>query len=93
MVFPVLIRQFDSTAAAIDAGILSAIILAVIGVLIFKAMTWWLLRTIWPVFADFSTHHFERYYKYLTGLQKILIYLGFYLLIFYGFIAVLSVLL
>lgn len=93
LIFPFMIRQIDSSAAAIDAGILSAIILAVIAMLIFKALTWWLLRTIWPVFADFSTYHFERNFKLLERQQKVLIYLGFYLLILYGFIAVLGVLL
>lgn len=91
--FPYLVRHIDVTAAAIDPGILSAVILAVSAVLIFKAATWWIIKTIWSVLAEYSEEHFARNFKSLFSWQKVLIYLGFYLLIFYSFIVVLAALL
>ncbi len=90
--FPYLVRQIDVTAAAIDPGIFSAIILAASAVLIFKALTWWLIRTIWPVFAEYSSEHFERNFKSLFSWQKVLIYLSFYLFILFSFVLVLAAL-
>jgi len=90
--FPILVRKIDSTAAAIDPGILSGIILAISAVLIFKALTWWIIKSIWPVFAKYSELHFERNFRGLNSLQKVVIYLGFYLMIFYAFIIVLGAL-
>ncbi len=90
--FPYAVRMIDSTAAAIDPGIYSAIILAVSAILIFKAGTWWIIKIIWPVFAKYSAQHFERNFSSLINSQKVLIYLGFYLSIFYAFVIVLAAL-
>ena len=90
--FPYAVRMIDSTAAAIDPGIYSAIILAVSAILIFKAGTWWIIKIIWPVFAEYSKQHFERNFRSLISQQKVLIYLGFYLSIFYAFVIVLAAL-
>lgn len=90
--FPYLIRQVDGSAAAIDPGIYSAIILALSAILIFKAGTWWIMKAIWPVFAEYSAQHFERNFRSLVSLQKVLIYLGFYLAVFYAFVIVLAAL-
>src|SRR5690349_18193193 len=90
IVFPRLIRLVDITSAPIDPGAFSAIILAVAGLLLFKAVTWWLIRTIWPVFADFSDKHLERHFKSLTALHKVVIYLLFYMLLLWAFVGVLA---
>ena len=90
ILFPRLVRQVDYSAAPIDPGAFSAVILAVSAMLIFKAVTWWLLKTIWPVFTDYSTYHFERNFKSLLSLHKVIIYLLFYLAIMYGFVLVLG---
>lgn len=90
--FPYAVRLVDVTAAAIDPGIYSAIILAVSAILIFKAGTWWIIKVIWPVFAEYSAQHFERNFRSLVSLQKVLIYLGFYLSVFYAFVIVLAAL-
>ena len=87
--FPYAVRMIDSTAAAIDPGIYSAIILAVSAILIFKAGTWWIIKIIWPVFAEYSDQHFEDNFSSLINSQKVLVYLGFYLSIFYAFVIVL----
>lgn len=92
LIFPYLIRMVDGTAAAIDPGIFSAIILAASAGLIFKALTWWIIKTVWPVFADYSTSHFEQNFRALPAKEKVLIYLGFYLTILYSFISVMAAL-
>lgn len=88
--FPYLVREIDVSAAAIDPGIFSAIILTVLAVLIFKTATWWLIKTIWPVFAEYSDEHLERNFKSLITWQKVVIYLSFYLLILYAFVVILA---
>ena len=90
LVFPRLIRLVDITSAPIDPGAFSAVILAVAALLLFKAVTWWLIKAIWPVFADFSDNHFERQFSSLPALQKVVIYLVFYLTLLWGFIGVLA---
>lgn len=92
LVFPYVIRRLDVTAAAIDPGIISAVILAAVAILIFKALTWWLIKVIWPVFADYSEQQFENNFRAMQSGQKVFLYLGFYLLIFYAFVVVLAAL-
>ena len=89
LLFPRLVRQVDITSAPIDPGAFSAVILAIAAMLFFKAVTWWLIKAIWPVFAEYSDLHFERNFKSLLSVHKVLIYLGFYLAILYGFVLVL----
>lgn len=93
LLFPYLVRQVDNSAAAIDPGILSALILAIAAVLIFQAVTWWIIRVIWQVFYTYSIHHFENNFKSLESWQKVIIYLGFYLLLLYSFVAALAAIL
>ena len=90
LVFPYLVRLLDSSAAAIDPGVLSAIILSIAAVLFFQATTWWVIKAIWPAFAMYSRGQFENNFKSLPAGQKVLIYLGFYLALLYAFIAVLA---
>ena len=92
ILFPYGVRMVDSSAAAIDPGIYSAIILAVSAILIFKAGTWWIIKVIWPAFAEYSDQQFEHNFRALVNSQKVLIYLGFYLSIFYAFVIVLAAL-
>ncbi|MEJ7780794.1 MAG: hypothetical protein WKF68_14520 [Daejeonella sp.] len=90
--FPYIIRKLDVSAAAIDPGIISAVILSALAILIFKALTWWLIKVIWPVFADYSERQFESNFRSMQSGQKVYIYLGFYLLILYAFVMVLTAL-
>ena len=90
LIYPYLIREIDASAAAIDPGIYSAIILALSAILIFKAVTWWAIKAIWPVFAHYSENHFENNFRSLSAVQKVGIYLGFYLALLYSFILVLA---
>ncbi len=93
ILFPYLIRFVDASAAAIDPGILSGILLSIAAVLFFQATTWWVIKAIWPAFAIYSRDQFEGNFKRMKGAHKVLIYLGFYLFLLYGFIVVLAQLL
>ncbi|HEY0669623.1 MAG TPA: hypothetical protein VGD22_15680 [Sphingobacteriaceae bacterium] len=90
--FPFLSRKIDVTSAPIDPGALSAIIMAILALMAFKAVTWWVINIIWPVLSEYSKNHFERNFKSLLPWQKVLIYLSFYLLLLYSFIATLAAL-
>lgn len=90
ILFPYMIRMVDTTAAAIDPGLLSGILLAIVSVLFFQATTWRVIKAIWPVFALYSREQFASNFRRLPGRQKVLIYLGFYLALLYAFIAVLA---
>ncbi|MGX5689463.1 hypothetical protein [Arcticibacter tournemirensis] len=92
LVFPRLSRTIDITAAPVDPGILSIVIIAVLAFLIFKSVTWWAIRAIWPVFAEYSELQFEQNFTSLLSWQKVLIYLGFYLLLLFGFVVTLAAL-
>ena len=90
--FPWFSRRIDITSAPIDPGALSAVIMAILSLMAFKAVTWWLINIIWPVLAEYSKEHFERNFKSLLSWQKVIIYLGFYLLLLYSFVATLAAL-
>ncbi len=90
ILFPYLIRFVDASAAAIDPGVLSGIILSIAAVLFFQATTWWVIRAIWPAFANYSRDHFIGNFRSLRAAQKVGIYLGFYLALLYAFIMVLA---
>lgn len=92
-VSPGLLRMVDFTAAPLDAGVLSAVIIAILAFLVFKALTWWLILNIWPVLGEYSKEHFERNFKSLLSWQKVVIYLVFYLLLLFGFVATLAAIL
>jgi hypothetical protein len=84
--FPWLCRHWDVTSAAIDAGALSAVVMAIFALLLFKAVTWWLLKTLWPALAVYSEYHFAYNFQSLTPCFKVLIFLSFYLLLLYSFV-------
>lgn len=90
IIFPYLIRMVDSSAAAIDPGVLSGIILSIAAMLFFQATTWWVIKAIWPAFAMYSRDHFAGNFKSLQAVQKVVIYLAFYLALLYGFITVMA---
>lgn len=87
--FPNLSRQIDVTSAALDPGALSAIIMAVLAILVFKAVTWWIINSIWPVLGEYSRISFESNFNSLPAWQKVLIYLAFYLFLLFSLVATL----
>lgn len=92
LLFPWLCRHIDVTSAPLDPGMLSIVLMAVLSFLIFKAITWWVIRVIWPVFAEYSEVYFEDNFTSLRPVQKVLIYLAFYLLLLFGFVLTLAAL-
>ena len=87
---PRLIRLIDITAAPIDPGALTAILMSVLAVLLFKAVTWWLIRSIWPAMALYSETHFSNNFNALESWQKISIYLAFYVALLLSFVCTLT---
>lgn len=86
---PVL-RLLDPVAATVDLGVLSFPLLAVWSLLLFLAVSRWLLGLLWPVFRDFRRYHFEPIFKSLLPWQKILFYLACYFLLLYAFVLCLA---
>ena len=75
-----LLRWLDPTAAAIDIGAASLVLLALLALALFVAVSRWLLGLLWPMLRDYQRHHFSPNFKSLQPWQKI----GFYLVIFFG---------
>ncbi len=92
LIFPWMSRHVDVTSAPVDPGILSIVIIAIVSFLIFKTATWWVIRAVWPILAEYSETDFEANFLGLAPWQKVLIWLGFYLLILFGFVLTLAAL-
>lgn len=75
-----LLRLADPTAAVVDIGALSLVLLAVAALAAFLAVSRWLIGLLWPVLRDYRQHHFPNNFKCLLPWQKI----TFYLVIFFG---------
>lgn len=85
-----LLRLLDPTAAAVDIGALSLLLLGLLAGISFVAVSRWLLGLLWPVFRDFRNHHFEPIFKSLLPWQKIIIYLSCFFLLLYALILCLA---
>ena len=75
-----LLRWLDPTAAVVDVGALSLVLLAVVALAAFLTVSHWLLGLLWPVLRDYHRHFFSNNFKSLLPWQKI----TFYLVIFFG---------
>ena len=75
-----LLRLADPTAAVVDIGTLSLVLLAVVALAAFLTVSHWLLGLLWPVLRDYHRHFFSNNFKSLLPWQKI----TFYLVIFFG---------
>ncbi len=75
-----LLRLADPTAAVVDVGALSLVLLAVVALAAFLTVSHWLLGLLWPVLRDYQRHFFSNNFKSLLPWQKI----TFYLVIFFG---------
>lgn len=80
------LRYMDPAAAPLDTGVLSLPLLAILILLVFIAISLWLLGLIWPVFRKFPLTHFENQFKSLDPCQKICCYLAAFFLLLYAFI-------
>ena len=75
-----LLRLADTTAAVVDVGALSLVLLAVVALAAFLTVSRWLLGLLWPVMRNYQRNHFANNFKSLLPWQKI----TFYLVIFFG---------
>jgi hypothetical protein len=91
--FSPIVRWLDFSAAPIDLGILSVVLVAAFSVLTFMQLSLWLLHKNWPVMGEYSADHFERNFKSLLSWQKIIIYLGFFYALLLVFVLALGALL
>ncbi len=76
------LRWVDPTVAVIDIGALSLVLLAVVALAQFLAVSRWLIGLLWPVLREYQKNHFSNNFKSLFPWQKI----TFYLVIFFGFV-------
>lgn len=65
--FPYMLRFFDSTTAAYDAGVLHSYIAAVAGMLIIHGFAWLLLKISFPKIYEFFDDAFENHIENSTG--------------------------
>ena len=75
-----LLRLAAPTAAVIDIGALSLVLLAVVALAAFLAVSRRLVGLLWPVLRDYQRFHFSNNFKSLSPWQKI----TFYLVVFFG---------
>lgn len=79
MAFPWLSRSIDAGAAPLDPGVLSITLMALLSFLVFKCLTWLLIRSIWPALAEYAGAHFAADFSLLSRRMKVCLFLGFYL--------------
>jgi hypothetical protein len=65
--FPKLLRYFDNTAAAYDAGVLHSFIIAISGMLIIHGFAWLLLKITFPGIYNFFDNIFESHINSKIG--------------------------
>ena len=75
-----LLRLADPTAAVVDVGALSLVLLVAVALAVFLAVSHWLIGLLWPVMRGYQRNHFSNNFKSLLPWQKI----TFYLVIFFG---------
>ncbi len=92
LAFPWLIRVIDITSAPLDPGILSAVFVAILAVLTFKAVTWIIIQSIWPDFAHYAQVDLIGDFLRLHELYRVLIFLSFYLVLLLSFVMTLAAL-
>jgi hypothetical protein len=82
---PQLLRWFDPTAGAFDAGVLQVIVFAIVATLTFSFLSWIGLKINWQEVFDFAQKDLGQNFKLLTPWQKVVtllvIYFG-YLIVF-----------
>lgn len=81
-----LLRVVDPTAAVVDIGALSLVLLAVVALAVFVVVAHWLLGLLWPVLRHYYNHHFPNNFKSLQPWQKITFYLVVYFGLLYAFV-------
>lgn len=86
LTFSWLAHYWDITSVPIDPDILSTVIMAILSLFLFKAITWLIIKALWPVMANYSRNHFNSNFNSLPASYKVIIFLSFYLLLLYAFV-------
>lgn len=79
---PYLLRMIDPTAGAYDAGVLQVIIIGVVQFAVFQAITWSVVKNIWPAIGLYMKELFNKDFITLEPWQRILASLFVYFAVF-----------
>jgi len=83
---PTLLRMVDPTAAAYDSAVLQQVIFAIIAVLIFHGLAWFLLKLTFPEIYRFLDNDFGVFFSNLQGWRKLKLALLLFSLYFLAFV-------
>ena len=81
-----LLRWADPTAAVVDLGALSLVLLAAVALATFLTVSHWLLGLLWPILKSYRKFYFANNFKSLLPWQKITFYLVIYFGLLYAFV-------
>jgi hypothetical protein len=90
--FSPIVRWLDFSAAPIDLGILSVVLVAAFSVLTFMQLSLWLLHRNWPVLAEYAEYYLSGTFKSLESWQKVSFYMVFFLGLLLAFVVTLMAL-
>lgn len=85
----VILRWLDPTAATYDAGVLQIINFSVLSFAVYQAITWSIVKNIWPAIGLYFKELFNKDFLILTPWQRICVSLFIYFSVF-AFLVVLS---
>lgn len=85
----VILRWLDPTAATYDAGVLQIINFSVLSFAVYQAITWSVVKNIWPAIGLYFKELFNKDFLNLTPWQRICVSLFIYFSVF-AFLVVLS---
>lgn len=85
-----LLRQADPTAAVVDPGALSLVLLAAMALATFLSVSHWLTGLLWPILRSYRKYYFSNNFKSLLPWQKITFYLVIYFGLLYAFVCCLA---
>ncbi|MGY4385638.1 hypothetical protein ACVWYN_002684 [Pedobacter sp. UYP24] len=75
---PYLLKMIDPTAGAYDAGVLQVIIMAIVQFAVFQAVTWSVVKNIWPAIGLYMKNFFNNEFLNLSSWQRICVSLFVY---------------
>jgi hypothetical protein len=79
---PFLLRMLDPTAGTYDAGVLQVMIIGVVQFAVFQAITWSIVKNIWPAIGMYMKNYFNSDFLNLTPCKRIYISLFVYFSVF-----------
>lgn len=81
-VSPYVLRLIDPTAGSYDAGVLQIMVIATIQFAVFQAITWSVVKNIWPAIGAYMKEFFNADFLKLDPWQRILISVLVYFAVF-----------